>query len=226
MLFRSLCLHGRQELGLAPDEYAALTMVLLRLLAFRPASSADLAEKKSPELSAHRASRVHVPSAPVTAQASATVARPARAPALETAATPPAVPAKAAVPAPVAESMPEPASEEGAWIAAEDVPPWDALNEVPTEPSAAPALQALPVLESAPPAASRTELRKRPQAPLQTTPEGDVWFGLVQGLLAAEAVTALVRELALQSQLLARDGATTLSGAGEKVRPSHCATSR
>ncbi|MDP4613139.1 MAG: DNA polymerase III subunit gamma/tau, partial [Limnohabitans sp.] len=32
-LLYSLCLHGRTELGLAPDEYAALTMVLLRLLA-------------------------------------------------------------------------------------------------------------------------------------------------------------------------------------------------
>jgi DNA polymerase-3 subunit gamma/tau len=30
-LLYSLCLHGRGELGLAPDEYAALTMVLLRL---------------------------------------------------------------------------------------------------------------------------------------------------------------------------------------------------
>ncbi len=29
-LLYSLCLHGRGELGLAPDEYAALTMVLLR----------------------------------------------------------------------------------------------------------------------------------------------------------------------------------------------------
>lgn len=29
-LLYSLCLHGRAELGLAPDEYAALTMVLLR----------------------------------------------------------------------------------------------------------------------------------------------------------------------------------------------------
>ncbi len=38
-LLYSLCLHGRGELGLAPDEYAALTMVLLRLLAFKPASS-------------------------------------------------------------------------------------------------------------------------------------------------------------------------------------------
>ena len=38
-LLYSLCLHGRAELGLAPDEYAALTMVLLRLLAFKPAGS-------------------------------------------------------------------------------------------------------------------------------------------------------------------------------------------
>jgi DNA polymerase-3 subunit gamma/tau len=33
-LLYSICLHGRGDLGLAPDEYAALTMVLLRLLAF------------------------------------------------------------------------------------------------------------------------------------------------------------------------------------------------
>ena len=32
----SLVLHGREELSLAPDEYAALTMVLLRLFAFPP----------------------------------------------------------------------------------------------------------------------------------------------------------------------------------------------
>jgi DNA polymerase-3 subunit gamma/tau len=32
--------HGRGELGLAPDEYAALTMVLLRLLAFKPTGAA------------------------------------------------------------------------------------------------------------------------------------------------------------------------------------------
>jgi DNA polymerase III subunit gamma/tau len=34
-LLYSICLHGRAELGLAPDEYAALSMVLLRLLAFK-----------------------------------------------------------------------------------------------------------------------------------------------------------------------------------------------
>ena len=39
-LLYSMCLHGRGELGLAPDEYAALTMVLLRLLAFKPGAAA------------------------------------------------------------------------------------------------------------------------------------------------------------------------------------------
>lgn len=35
-LLYSLALHGRGELGLAPDEYAAMTMVLLRALTFAP----------------------------------------------------------------------------------------------------------------------------------------------------------------------------------------------
>jgi len=37
------------------------------------------------------------------------------------------------------------------------------------------------------------------------TEEGDFWHATVQQLVAAEAVTALARELALQSQLVARD---------------------
>jgi DNA polymerase-3 subunit gamma/tau len=46
-LLYSLCLHGRGELGLAPDEYAALTMVLLRLLAFKPAGSVPMPQTGS-----------------------------------------------------------------------------------------------------------------------------------------------------------------------------------
>jgi DNA polymerase-3 subunit gamma/tau len=47
-LLYSLCLHGKSELGLAPDEYAALTMLLLRLLAFKSsADTAPSAEKKT-----------------------------------------------------------------------------------------------------------------------------------------------------------------------------------
>ena len=45
-LLYSICLHGRGDLGLAPDEYAALTMVLLRLLAFKP-NAFGAAEKKN-----------------------------------------------------------------------------------------------------------------------------------------------------------------------------------
>ncbi len=39
---------------------------------------------------------------------------------------------------------------------------------------------------------------------VQPTPEGDAWLAVVQGLMAQEAITALVRELALQSQLMSR----------------------
>ena len=68
----------------------------------------------------------------------------------------------------------------------EDLPPWEAFEDVPEH-----------MPEQATPA---------PVAPLQPTPEGDVWAEVVGQLQAAEAITALVRELALQSQLLAREG--------------------
>jgi DNA polymerase-3 subunit gamma/tau len=45
--FLQLCyqiaIHGRDEIGLAPDEYAGFAMTLLRLFAFRPESAAPLA---------------------------------------------------------------------------------------------------------------------------------------------------------------------------------------
>jgi DNA polymerase-3 subunit gamma/tau len=50
-LLYSLCLHGRGELGLAPDEYAALTMVLLRLLPFkRPGAGTSPVASAAPVL--------------------------------------------------------------------------------------------------------------------------------------------------------------------------------
>jgi len=38
-LFYQIAVHGRNELGLAPDEYAGFSMTLLRMLAFRPVSA-------------------------------------------------------------------------------------------------------------------------------------------------------------------------------------------
>ncbi|MDQ2987573.1 MAG: DNA polymerase III subunit gamma/tau, partial [Pseudomonadota bacterium] len=40
-LFYQIAVHGRNEIGLAPDEYAGFTMTLLRMLAFRPGKGGD-----------------------------------------------------------------------------------------------------------------------------------------------------------------------------------------
>ena len=122
-LLYSLCLHGRTELGLAPDEYAALTMVLLRLLAFKP--------------KAHQAQEAQQVQAPAAQKKTLTAA------------------------------------------------PIQVKN--------------LPVRQ-----ASEPSERTAPKV-LVATEEGHFWTQTVRQLVASEAVTALVRELALQSQLIARD---------------------
>jgi len=40
-LFYQIALHGRSDLGLAPDEYSGFTMALMRMLAFAPESSSE-----------------------------------------------------------------------------------------------------------------------------------------------------------------------------------------
>jgi DNA polymerase-3 subunit gamma/tau len=54
---------------------------------------------------------------------------------------------------------------------------------------------------------SRTEAAagQSPAQAMQPSEDGEFWHAAVQQLTAAEAITALVRELALQSQLVARD---------------------
>ena len=104
----SIVLHGRAELGLAPDEYSGLVMVLLRMLAFRPGSAG---------ISPQRAA-VPVASKPVV---STVLGKPA------------AVPVRPAAPAPAARASTPAAS---AAIASEP-PPWlDAPyeNEMPVAP--------------------------------------------------------------------------------------------
>ena len=97
-LLYSICLHGRAELGLAPDEYAALTMALLRLLAFKAP-----AEKKTPAIAeaAAAAPLAPPPAAPRPAAQPAAPAVPVRAPVAAPAPIPAPVPAPAPVRAPV-----------------------------------------------------------------------------------------------------------------------------
>ena len=66
-LLYSLCLHGRGELGLAPDEYAALTMVLLRLLAFKPSGSVPQPASPTSGSAAEPGKKPHSPPEPARA---------------------------------------------------------------------------------------------------------------------------------------------------------------
>ncbi|MEY3763037.1 MAG: polymerase subunit tau, partial [Pseudomonadota bacterium] len=156
-LLYSLCLHGRTELGLAPDEYAALTMVLLRLLAFKP--------------KAHQAHSTHEAQAPAAQKKTLATAPPSAAAAQPATSSPkPLAVDKPAVELPVSEARMAPIQ-----------------------------VKNLPVRQASEP----TE-RTAPKV-LVVTEEGHFWTQTVRQLVASEAVSALVRELALQSQLIARD---------------------
>jgi len=214
-LLYSLCLHGRGELGLAPDEYAALTMVLLRLLAFKP-GAVTTAEKKTLK-SAEAPLAVPVRAAAPAPQAAPRTAEPAQpAPA----AAPPmpapaAVPSAAARPAPLAPAAvpvrtPPPGQVLPVLDGAKAMPPAaDSRSNPASGPvdtsQDAPKVVAVPVRVT-PESRADAPVSGGSGTPLVPTEEGGFWHLTVQQLVAAEAVTALVRELALQSQLVARDG--------------------
>src|SRR5690606_4060436 len=74
----------------------------------------------------------------------------------------------------------------------------------------APEFVAIPVREAPEPGARLQPMPLSAPAPVAArytpTEEGEVLHATVQRLVAAEPISALVRELALQSQLVARDG--------------------
>ncbi len=222
-LLYSICLHGRTELGLAPDEYAALTMVLLRLLAFKPApAAAAQAEKKT----------LTRPEPATMAPATAPAVQEPR-PQLQAVAVPVAPAPKAqtqpAAPAPaltlatpddvnraVAEALehPAPAIQPAAAAPALRLPVRTPEELKPNQPlapvnTAQEATETVVVaVRTMPEPGARLQATEPPgSAPARLVPteEGDFWHATVQQLIAQEAITALVRELALQSQLVARD---------------------
>jgi DNA polymerase III subunit gamma/tau len=239
-LLYSLSLHGRQELGLAPDEYAALTMVLLRLLAFKPpaANSASASAEKKTLINPQRATLAsasaaaksvalpvaQAPAAPVqVAQPHiATTPTPAATP-VQTAAvqTPPAVQPQEPPSSPaVAQRQPEP--QPAAPVQAlpvhdmqpRAVAPWEDDPSYDPDGSDSPsydhdsdaAVVAMPVRQQAEPSAVHELQMPTTEVPqIVATPEGEFWHKLVMEMSAAETINALVRELGLQSQLVARD---------------------
>jgi len=90
-LYYQIAVHGRNEIGLAPDEYAGFTMTLLRMLAFRPGQGGAEAPAAPPP-----AASIGAPAARAAAAATASHAAVAPRPA----APPPAAPAPARPAAP------------------------------------------------------------------------------------------------------------------------------
>lgn len=183
-LLYSLCLHGRAELGLAPDEYAALTMVLLRLLAFKPGRPVlAAAEKKTlieaaPELLRAQAPLLDAPNKPLLAPAGHASDR-------------------AGQLLPVRSGGSVAASWQGAASRSQASP------ALPVAAAPEPEIADIPVRVAAD---SRFEvLAQQSVAALVPTEDGSFWHAVVQELVAKEAISGLVRELALQAQLLARD---------------------
>jgi DNA polymerase-3 subunit gamma/tau len=188
-LLYSICLHGRADLGLAPDEYAALTMVLLRLLAFKPASATAkhgrtpppaVAEKKSlpePRLQSQVPAQAIDPAtgAPTASEANVPELPPGKVLAVRTASNFQSDAASALTPPSLARPLRAPS---------------------------APVL-AVPVRVAA---QGRSDAAPAQQAQvLVPTADGAFWHDIVEQLIDTDAIAAMVRELALQSQLLARD---------------------
>jgi len=161
-LLYSLVLHGRQELSLAPDAHAALTMVLLRVFAFAPEGTPP-ARPAGPAVPVTRSA---VPNAPATA---AVVSPPQAAP----------------------------------RVSATEPPAW--LDEAPDD------LEAATSCEPARPSGAAVRQASAAPEALQPTPLGERWAGIVAMLEQGQVITALVRELAMQAELIEQhDGAAPL----------------
>ena len=143
-LFYQIAVHGRNELGLAPDEYAGFTMTLLRMLAFRPGiGGADGVPAVAPA-----AATGNRPAAMAAARAAAGASAPAARAATNSVAshaavTPPAVVAAAAASMARSEAPPPRAAAPAPAPVAAPPPPPAAAPAAPAP--AAPAASGAPI---------------------------------------------------------------------------------
>jgi DNA polymerase-3 subunit gamma/tau len=167
-------LIGRRDLPLAPDPRGGFEMVLLRMLAFRPADTADAPRQPLKPVGISQAT-VDSANSVAAAPKPAPVVAAAAAPAPVSAPAPVAAPAQAPAPAPVAPvAAPEP---EPAPVVAEAVVdlPWNDPVEPEAEPEPEPAQQPAvePVLETT---AEQPELPPMPlPTPDSVVPEAPEW---------------------------------------------------
>jgi DNA polymerase-3 subunit gamma/tau len=103
-LYYQIAVHGRNEIGLAPDEYAGFTMTLLRMLAFRPGNGGAEGAAPAGPAAARAATAPPRPAAPPPARAAAAAVASHAAVAAPVRAAPPPPP-----PPPVHQAAPAPA---------------------------------------------------------------------------------------------------------------------
>nr|WP_315447423.1 DNA polymerase III subunit gamma/tau [uncultured Pseudomonas sp.] len=164
-------LIGRRDLPLAPDPRGGFEMVLLRMLAFRPADTADAPRQPLKpvgisQATVDSANSVAAASKPAPVVAAAVAPTPTPAPTLVVAPAPVAEPVVAAEPQPAPEPEPEPVAVE----AVVDLP-WNDPVEPEPEPAQQPAVE--PVLETA---AEQPELPPMPlPTPDSVVPDAPEW---------------------------------------------------
>ncbi|MDE2593276.1 MAG: DNA polymerase III subunit gamma/tau [Burkholderiales bacterium] len=226
-LFYSLCLQGRAELSLAPDEYSGLLMLLLRLLAFKPGAQSGAQEglARPKAEGSTRPVRLVEPvqqakrpePAPPIAPAASQVLAVERPSVVAPVAAPPSQPVRELAPA----SAPVVARTAGS-SGASSVAPWEALPETdgPVEAEAPSVrmpessgqdsepdyLRDIPDAEETRPAAAGVaayvpaQSAKPVSLPTEPDPLSDRWAAVVAQLVAKGSIVALVRELAMQAQ--------------------------
>jgi len=108
-LFYQIVVHGRNEIGLAPDEYAGFTMTLLRMLAFRPGNGGAEGVAPAGPASVRPAAPPPRPAAPPPARAAsaAVASHAAVVPPPPPPPPPPAAPVQQAAPPPPAPAAPQ-----------------------------------------------------------------------------------------------------------------------
>jgi DNA polymerase III subunit gamma/tau len=176
-LLYSLCLNGRNELLLAPDEYTGLTMLLLRMLAFSPQGGQSARVEQLEGLKALYTSALAGGAAEAAKKPDPRPAEPARA---------------VAEPVNVAERLPEPSEpaterifEQNHQVVADFVDS-DAINNVANESP-----------HASDPGPAETD--QPPTQPL-TQPLADTWVDHVTQLAEANTITAVVRAFAEQCE--------------------------
>ena len=185
-LLYSMALHGRSELSLAPDEHSGLVMVLLRMLAFSPPG--DPALDRPVSSTARPAAAAAVASGVARREVTVTPAAQAASPAV-------AVPIVAVVRA--AERTPPP------WV---DVGLGD---ELPAEAYAPMALAKAEAAEHGAQVLTRPTPSTGASAGGVATSVAQRWSSVVDAMACAGSISAMVRELAQQSQCMGIDEAAS-----------------